>query len=61
MRALTVAMHRVPYQRTTLYTQAPAERVDAAMAAGPLKEVVNAQPRRRQKSPDRHLVRFGQG
>lgn len=60
MQALLVAMQRVPYQRTTLYAQASAERVAAAMAAAPLQEVVNAPPRHRPRASDRHLVRFGQ-
>jgi FO synthase len=60
MHALLGEMRRVPYQRTTLYAQAPAERVAAAMAAAPLEEVVNPPPRRRPQAKDRHLVRFGQ-
>ncbi len=61
MQELIGAMHRVPYQRTTLYAGAPVERAAAAMHAVPLKEVVNPPLRRRAKSKDRHLVRFGQG
>jgi FO synthase len=61
MHGLLVAIERVPFQRTTLYGRAPAQRVDAAMGAAPLKEVVNAPPRREPRTKDRHLVRFGQG
>jgi FO synthase len=60
MRSLITAVQRVPYQRTTLYADAPAERVAAAMAAAPLQEVVNAPPRRRPKARDRQLVRLVQ-
>jgi FO synthase len=61
MHALLTVMQRVPFQRTTLYTQAPAERVAAALGAAPLKAVVNAPPRREPRAKDRRLVRFGQG
>ena len=59
MRALIAAMQREPYQRTTLYTQAPAERGTTAMDAAPLTDVVNPPLRHRAKVKDRRLVRFG--
>jgi len=61
MHALLTVMQRVPFQRTTLYTQAPSERVAAALGAAPLQAVVNAPPRRLPRAKDRRLVRFGQG
>jgi FO synthase len=60
MRALLAEMQREPYQRTTLYGQAPAERAAASMQAAPLAAVINAAPVRRAKVKDRQLVRFGQ-
>jgi FO synthase len=60
MRALLLDMQRDPYQRTTLYAQAPADRVAASMEPAPLAEVVNAPPARRTRAKARHLVRFGQ-
>jgi FO synthase len=61
MQQLITELERIPRQRTTLYTQAPVERFAAAMRAAPLEEVVNPPPRRRTRSGDRQLVRFGQG
>jgi len=60
MRALLLDMQRDPYQRTTLYARAPADRVAASMEPAPLAEVVNAPPVRRTRAKVRHLVRFGQ-
>ena len=37
------------------------EEYAAAMRAAPLEAVVNAPPRRRTRSGERQLVRFGQG
>ena len=42
---------RTPVQRTTLYGQAPEERVSAAFAAQPLTEIVNTPLRRRSTQP----------
>ena len=50
---------RVPYQRTTLYREAPAERVSASFGAAPLESMVNRAPRTRERSRERALVRFG--
>jgi FO synthase len=61
MQRLITDLNRVPGQRTTLYAEAPAERVASAMHASPLEDVINPPPRRRAKSGDRQLVRFGQG
>ncbi len=61
MQQLISDLGRVPVQRTTLYADAPAERIAAALAAAPLREVINPRPRRRAGPGDRHLVRFGQG
>ena len=60
MEALIRAAGRVPYQRTTLYGEAPAERVEASFRAAPLAQPVNraAAPRRR-GSREQALVRFG--
>ena len=60
MRALIAAMHREPYQRTTLYGEASVERGATAMDAAPLTEVVNPPLQHRAKVKDRRLVRFGQ-
>jgi FO synthase len=60
MQALLRGMQRDPYQRTTLYAHASAERVAASLQAAPLAEVVNAAPARRPKAKERQLVRFGQ-
>jgi FO synthase len=60
MRALIAAMRREPYQRTTLYAQAPAERGATAMDAAPLTDVVNPPLQHRARAKDRRLVRFGQ-
>jgi FO synthase len=60
MRALIAAMHREPYQRTTLYGEASVERAATAMDAAPLTQVVNPPLQHRAKVKDRRLVRFGQ-
>lgn len=61
MQQLISDLGRVPVQRTTLYGEAPAERVATAMGAAPLQEVVNTRARRRAGHAGGHLVRFGQG
>jgi len=61
MQRLIVSAERLPVQRTTLYRDAPSERVAAAMRAAPLQAVNNPPPRQRTRDPDRRLVRFGQG
>jgi FO synthase len=50
---------RVPSQRTTVYGEAPAERVSASFRAAPLKPAVNRPPRRHGRSREQSLVRFG--
>jgi FO synthase len=50
---------RAPYQRTTLYAEASAERVSASFHAAPLEPVVNQAPRRRERSREQALARFG--
>ena len=60
MRELITGLGRVPCQRTTLYEEARAERISAALGAAPLEEAVNPAPRRRPAPADRRLVRFGQ-
>jgi FO synthase len=57
MRELIEAIGRVPHQRTTVYGDAPTERVEASFRAPPLAEPVNRPPRRRERS--HALVRFG--
>jgi FO synthase len=59
MEELIGAAGRVPYQRTTLYGEAPAERVSASLRAAPLAEPVNRPPRRHERSREQALVRFG--
>jgi FO synthase len=61
MRSLITDLDRKPCQRTTLYDEAPLERSAAAMRAAPLDAIVNPPPRRRARSGERRLVRFGQG
>jgi FO synthase len=59
MVALIEGAGRVPYQRTTLYGQAPAERIAASFEAAPLEATANQPPRRQERGKD--LVRFGAG
>jgi FO synthase len=59
MHELIEATGRVPYQRTTIYGEAPAERTAASFRAAPLEETVNRPPRRHEPSGERLLVRFG--
>ena len=59
MHDLIVGLGRVPYQRTTLYSEAPAERVSAALRAAPLEPAINRPPRRRERPQEPRLVRFG--
>ena len=59
MHDLIGELGRVPYQRTTLYGAAPAERVSASFRAAPLEPVVNRAPRRHERSREHALVRFG--
>jgi FO synthase len=59
MHDLIGELGRVPWQRTTLYGQAPAERVSAAFQAAPLEQPVHRPPRRAEHSRDHGLVRFG--
>jgi FO synthase len=61
MRELIEAAGRGPYQRTTVYGEAPAERMLASLDAPPLAAVVNRPPRREARPQERLLVRFGQG
>jgi FO synthase len=58
MDALIEDAGRTPYQRTTLYGQAPAERAAASFDAAPLAATVNPPPRRHRAGD---LVRFGAG
>ena len=59
MEALIGEAGRVPCQRTTVYGEAPAERVSASFRAAPLEPAVNRPPRRHQRSREQALVRFG--
>ena len=59
MEELIRELGRAPYQRTTVYGEAPAERVAASFRAQPLAETVNPPPRRPERARDRLLVRFG--
>jgi hypothetical protein len=57
MDALIEDAGRTPYQRTTLYGEAPAERTAASFEAAPLAATVNPPPRRHERAGD--LLRFG--
>ena len=59
MEALIGEIGRVPYQRTTVYGEAPAERIAASFRAAPLAEPVNRPPRRASGPREQALVRFG--
>jgi FO synthase len=59
MEGLIRELGRAPYQRTTTYGIAPAERVAVSFRAAPLSEPVNPPPRRAARSKERSLVRFG--
>ena len=59
MHDLIGELDRAPYQRTTLYGEAPAERVSASFRAVPLEPVVNRAPRTRERPREHALVRFG--
>jgi FO synthase len=59
MHDLIGELGRAPYQRTTLYAEASAERVSASFHAAPLEPVVNQAPRRRERSREHALARFG--
>jgi FO synthase len=59
MEGLIGEAGRVPYQRTTVYGEAPAERVNASFRAAPLEPPVNRPPRRQERARERALVRFG--
>jgi FO synthase len=50
MQALIESAGRIPYQRTTLYREAPFERVTTSFHAAPLEATVNPPPRRHQRS-----------
>jgi FO synthase len=51
MEGLIRSLGREPRQRTTLYTNAPAERKAASFAAAPLTEPVNTPARRYERQP----------
>jgi FO synthase len=53
------SLDRQPWQRTTLYGPAPAERVVAALHAAPLAAVTNTAARRYERSRNTGLVRNG--
>jgi FO synthase len=59
MHDLIGELGRVPYQRTTVYGEAPAERVSASFRAAPLEPAVNRPPRRHERPKESRLVRFG--
>jgi FO synthase len=59
MEALIREVGRVPYQRTTIYGKASAERMAASFRAAPLADVVNRPPRRHERPREQALVRFG--
>jgi FO synthase len=57
MQTLIEGAGRMPYQRTTLYGRAPAQRIEASFGAAPLLAPINQAPRRQERGKD--LVRFG--
>jgi FO synthase len=59
MEDLIESADRLPYQRTTLYGEAPAERSAASFGAAPLAPTVNPPPRRHERVQE--LVRFSAG
>ncbi len=59
LEALIRDVGRTPRQRTTLYADAPAERIAASFAAGDLTPPVNTPPRRAGARPSAAPVRFG--
>jgi FO synthase len=60
MQELIEGTLRVPYQRTTIYGEAPAERTTVSFRAAPLAATINPPLRRQERSSERTLVRFGQ-
>jgi FO synthase len=61
MEALIHGAGRAPRQRTTLYADAPPERVAASFAAAPLTPPENTPPRRAPRRRRELPVRFGTG
>jgi FO synthase len=59
MEDLIESAGRLPYQRTTLYGEAPAARSAASFGAAPLAATVNPPPRRHERMQE--LVRFSAG
>ncbi len=57
MIAMIEAAGRKPRQRTTLYDDAPAERIHVGLDAGPLTDIVNNTPKIRKRPANRELVR----
>jgi FO synthase len=58
MEELIRAAGRIPRQRTTLYGEAPSERVAASFDAAPLAEPLNPHVREADLPRRRELVRF---
>jgi len=50
---------RKPRQRTTLYEDAPAERIAAGLAAGELTEIINTPAQKYERTGKRELLRPG--
>ncbi|MGD8831289.1 MAG: 5-amino-6-(D-ribitylamino)uracil--L-tyrosine 4-hydroxyphenyl transferase CofH [Pseudomonadales bacterium] len=59
MAAMIESAGRTPRQRTTLYDDAPEERIGAGLAAGELTEIVNTPARKYERSGKRELLRPG--
>jgi FO synthase len=59
MAAMIEQAGRIPRQRTTLYEDAPAERIAAGQAAGELSEIVNTPARKYERDGKRELLRPG--
>jgi FO synthase len=57
MEAFLEARGRRPWLRNTLYEPAPAERREAAFAAGPVEPIVNTPARRYERGESRELLR----
>jgi FO synthase len=57
MRAMIVAAGREPRQRTTLYGNVSAERIEAGLNAAEITEIVNTPARKYERKRDKSLIR----
>ena len=59
MRAMIESSGRRPRQRTTVYADAPEERVEAGLAAGELIDIVNTPAKKYERKRKGPLLRPG--